>query len=788
MQPPRLISALLLLVLLNVPFASADTIHVPADYSKIREAISAAQNGDTILVAAGTYHEILSFMGKAIIVQSQDGAETTVIDGNKLGTVVTFDNNETTDSVLDGFTLRNGTGSWREILPDKWGNCGGAVFCGNSSPTIMNNTIKDNYVACGGGGICITGTAAPHITNNTINTNRGGEYGGGIFCGPSTTALIEDNVLRVNECDIQGGGIICYECEPTILGNTLDRNTAILGGGIYTVDCVNVDISGNEIIGNISEDFGGGIQCNTSTGTIALNSISENSNGGIGCEGSELAIHTNTIFGNEVRGGIIASFDSIVEIRDNILNQNEAINYFAGGVWCGPNATIDHNIFFGNTAATRGGGVYCFGTPLITNNIFNSNSAGGRGGAICAFGNPNGNEEISNNTMIGNSAFLGGAIWCDRSPVIKDNFFQNNEAGTGGAIYAAEESAPVISGNTFEANTAAQTGGGMQLRSSTPTITNNTLVRNVAPSGGGIYCTDCTVTVTDNLIDDNMATVSGGGITLLNDESSVISNNRFVDNKAQDFGGGMYTIETYNCAVTNNTFVTNIAGQKGGAIASGFTTMVMTNTICWNDTAPDGAEICIDHTGFVVSHSVVQGGQAGIGTEPNSTLDWGAGNIDADPMFVSIVLRDLHLLYTSPCRDVGLNTSVVDNDDFEGDPRIAGSAVDIGADEFHTHLYCTGDFSPEGQIEAYIIGTPGSAPVGIFLGFGLLNEPLNVNWGTFYLESPWFLFGPLGTVGSLGVIMIPAELPRLPEAPYDFYLQALVKNKLTNLFTVEVRE
>ena len=112
----------------------------------------------------------------------------------------------------------------------------------------------------------------------------------------------------------------------------------------------------------------------------------------------------------------------------------------------------------------------------------------------------------------------------------------------------------------------------------------------------------------------------------------------------------------------------------------------------------------------------------------------GVGNINEIPLFVDSPTdsaeRDLHLFHTSPCRDAGINNVPnLPGDDFEGDPRIAGSAVDMGADEFHTHLYVTGDATPGGAIEGKVVGLPGTAPVGLFLGSGVLPDPVNTMWG-----------------------------------------------------------
>ena len=53
--------------------AVAGTIHVPSDQPTIQDAIDAAMDGDTVLVAPGTYFENIDFLGKAIVVTSEAG-------------------------------------------------------------------------------------------------------------------------------------------------------------------------------------------------------------------------------------------------------------------------------------------------------------------------------------------------------------------------------------------------------------------------------------------------------------------------------------------------------------------------------------------------------------------------------------------------------------------------------------------------------------------------------------------------------------------------------------------
>jgi len=119
--------------------AMSVTIHVPAGQPTIQAGIDTAVDGDTVLVAPGTYVENIDFMGKAITVESAQGAEATVIDGGDpvnpdVKSVVVFNKSESQDSVLEGFTVTNGAGTSYEIEPGNWEYCGGGIYCVGTAP------------------------------------------------------------------------------------------------------------------------------------------------------------------------------------------------------------------------------------------------------------------------------------------------------------------------------------------------------------------------------------------------------------------------------------------------------------------------------------------------------------------------------------------------------------------------------------------------------------------------------------------------------------------------------
>ena len=156
---------------------------MPLDQPGIQAGIDAAANGDTVLVASGTYFENINFHGKAITVISELGPGVTVIDGGARDSVVTLVSGEGPSTVLSGFTVQNGLStSHTPGFGDGGGIRIGSPFSTTpTSPTIQNNVINNNR-ACDGEGIMIR-FGSPVIQGNTITNNTqafcsGGDGGG----------------------------------------------------------------------------------------------------------------------------------------------------------------------------------------------------------------------------------------------------------------------------------------------------------------------------------------------------------------------------------------------------------------------------------------------------------------------------------------------------------------------------------------------------------------------------------------------------------------------------------
>jgi len=158
-----LLPVVLLLVGASVPHA--DTIHVPGDQPTMQTGINASMDGDTVLVADGVYtgdgNRDIGFYGKAIVVKSEYGPESCIINcsGSESDPHRGFYFNwQGGNGILDGFTVTNG-----------WTANGGAIYCYHSSLIIRNNIIINN-TAERGGGIHLS-WSSPLITGNLIINN-----------------------------------------------------------------------------------------------------------------------------------------------------------------------------------------------------------------------------------------------------------------------------------------------------------------------------------------------------------------------------------------------------------------------------------------------------------------------------------------------------------------------------------------------------------------------------------------------------------------------------------------
>jgi len=219
-----------------------------------------------------------------------------------------------------------------------------------------------------------------------------------------------------------------------------------------------------------------------------------------------------------------------------------------------------------------------------------------------------------------------------------------------------------------------------------------------------------------------------------------------------------------------------------GAVAS------VSNTIFWNNSASNGPEISLDvwdlPTTLTIDYCDVTGGQGSVLVYPGCTVNWGANMIDTDPLFAEPPADDFHLTIDSPCKAAGSLVAGLPQIDFEGDPRVAQGATDIGADEFYYHLYHTGTAVPCGNIDVKVVGIP-STNAMLLQGSGVLDPPWTTPYGLFFLQAPIQLTF-LGGIPQNGILVHTGTIPVVWAPGSEHPFQVLTGGKLTNLMRLVV--
>jgi hypothetical protein len=308
---------------------------------------------------------------------------------------------------------------------------------------------------------------------------------------------------------------------------------------------------------------------------------------------------------------------------------------------------------------TYGAGVYCAADSIITftDCTFEDNIASALPAGV-----------TDPNHRLSPYSGYGGGVCAESSAavVFVDCNFVDNLADSGGAIYTDNTDVTIVDSN-ITSNTAIRGGGfvGVDglINILSSKIANNRALSDVndvndpndsivLADGAGLYCWLGGVNIQDCNISGNIADFSGGGVYLRDVNTASLVNNLIINNGAGRDGGGVSANWFTNSIISNCTFVGNATsgfqgepnntGYGGGLYNSYESDCVVTNSIFWNNFALKGSGISLG-SGFEfnktcgtlsISYSGIKDGQSGVWVDDGCTLNWGEGNIDAEPLFV----------------------------------------------------------------------------------------------------------------------------------------------------------
>jgi len=320
--------------------------------------------------------------------------------------------------------------------------------------------------------------------------------------------------------------------------------------------------------------------------------------------------------------------------------------YLGGGIQVVGSAPAIVNNYIKDNAGDAGAGIFIANYkvtpptdhPLIDNNVIALNSAGDGGGIaiegtyVIVHLDPV-KAVISNNLIAWNIAvYDGGGIgsWGHASPYIANNLVRANAA-------TYDEDSIGIGGGGIYATKDDFSGQPVQFAIAAPTIVNNVIEANAARKGAGIGLVDY-----PQLVSDPDKTPPPKVI-----HNTIVANN----------GAGIFWANDFP-VIANNVVAFNAWGLQQWNVGSN------APVIRYNDVYGNSVQESVtDYDGIADA----------TGTD---------GNVSADPLLANPGIGDVHVQPGSLCVGAG-NASDVDSGwkDMDGQARVQGGGVDIGADE-----------------------------------------------------------------------------------------------------------
>ena len=612
---------------LFIGLAFSTTINIPSDYTTIQAGINASVDGDTVLVAQGTYSENL-ILEKEIVLASyalnedldtqwinNENIQETIINGTlepadpNYGSCLVIRDGNIAPTIL-GFTIQNGIGTSMvendtcEIVVQRPERSGGAILIYKAYPTIMYNRFINN------------GRGPADDGNGSLAISNGGAIG---HFDDDDVEFDEDrsNARRTRQ------SIRDIPEEVNIQNNYFENNSSRDGKNFYSrgyegsidvsysifddIDCESNSV--NDFVLKSKEREAAYIQNDISGNCIEENSFyvsmdGDNNNPGTESEPFKTIGHSLSLIKDD------PTVPTTIYVGEGLFSPSTTGEQF-------PIILPDF--------------VHLIGTSRETS-ILDAEADFDKESRVIKIVEECENIKVANFTITGGNAASAGCIggggilvthpdleYVYDGPVSSVNaVFENlivtdNTSVAGSGISIWRVSGPTLSNLIIQDNTSEHYGGGLMIFSATASVT------DVVVTGNNCYRND-----------------SYGGGMIINNSEATLANVTVTDNTATS-GGGIFILDT-DATLINLTVSGNTATAFGGGLLVGpNTNPTLTNSIIWGN---DPTQI----QGFgtpIITYSDIEGGWNGV------------GNIASDPLFCNPDSSDFTLAENSPCIGTG---------------------------------------------------------------------------------------------------------------------------------------
>jgi predicted outer membrane repeat protein len=471
----------------------------------IQACIDDANDGDTILIAAGRYTESLT-LSKPVSLTGVNSA-TTIIHAVAGQRVLTVTGAMISNSVvISGLTFTGGNA-----------DSGGGILADHDL-NLIDVRIMSNTAQNGGGGLLAGGVV--NLVNTDFISNSAAQQGSGIL---ALTVTIKGGRFERNT----GSSALFIENSLELTGTQFISNVGREGGGAafvgQTAWITNAYFQGNQCFNYPASSYGGALYLGGSISTtnrfvIEYSTFVHNYaylGGGIAALGNVTLINSRFENNNSYYdgGGIFADEYGPLIISDSVFISNSS-QLAGGGIRAWGPLTITHSQLIQNRSTQNaGGGLAAAGETLIEDTQFMSNTAfGPGGGAIAWMTTTIQDSQWEGNRCISWGCFGGALVAINDLHIVDSRFISNSATYWGGGLYREQMGGGRIENTLFAQNGSTYGGAAVYLKSDgVTTILHTTIADTISNTTSAIAIVAGSVEVTNTIITNHAIAVQNAG-------------------------------------------------------------------------------------------------------------------------------------------------------------------------------------------------------------------------------------------------------------------------------------